>query len=442
MSFSAEEEVKFKILAINPSETKSLKTTISQPLPAEVNPDQDIIDKAGLDVKFNPEKKVYFLTKEIDLKPKETQTFEVKIKNVWQILPDDIEAAKKDLESQYKALQGTKFYDTGKLLFEKAMESLDRIGEEQSKALSIKQKVELYRAHVQQLSDIKSKALSLEAMRGLEAEKKTGIREAKFLITAENPSSEPKKMTVRSLLPGDVKPDDVLDKQDFGLLFDQSARAYVLEKVDQFDAKESKKYVITIRDIWVIPDEELAFLKRQTEKLMPLFSGTPFTKYAQEQGDAIQKMLGEVGQLQAEVASSMALEDRMRAHVLNAQKVEAVKKRLADLQQLLPEVPLKKDDAQILEKIKHLVKKLADVKDVVLVSMGFKPDAPATWWIILGIIAFLGVITTIFYFVWIGKLQQLEGKWKKKVMKAGKGDSGRATPSAEAPSTEPGAPKA
>ena len=43
----AEETVKIKILAVNPSSTKSLKTTVAQYLPQEVTPD-DVLDKDGL----------------------------------------------------------------------------------------------------------------------------------------------------------------------------------------------------------------------------------------------------------------------------------------------------------------------------------------------------------------------------------------------------------
>ena len=80
----------------------------------------------------------------------------------------------------------------------------------------------------------------------------------------------------------------------------------------------------------------------------------------------------------------------------------------------------------MLEKIKLFVKKLASVKDVVLVAMGFRPDKPVTWWIILGIIGFLGILSAVFYVVWLKKLQ--ENKWVKKG-------------SAETPKSEPPAPQ-
>jgi hypothetical protein len=424
----AESAVKVKILAVNPSDTQSIKAVIAQPLPSEIDPTQDVIDKAGLEIRFNPDNKVYMLSGEVELKPRETKSFEVMIRDVWQVSPDQIEETKKNLESQITALKGTKYYDTAKLLYEKAQLGIDRILEEQGRPVGMKQHVELYRAHVQQLLDIKSNALSMGAMRQLEEEKKKGVAEARFLIMAENPSAEAKTMTVRSALPKELTSEDVLDKQDFILLFEQQQKTYVLQKEDQFAPKETKKYIITIRDIWRIPEEEIDFNRKQTEQLVQLFQETPFEKFAEDQASVILDILSGISKLQAELDSSLALEDRMRAFVLNTQQMNVAKAKLRDLQQLVSEVPLKKDDSQILEKIKYFVKKLADTKDVVLMAMGIKPDSPIVWWIIFGIIAFLGLISTVFYVIWLKKLQ--ENKWAAKGK--GKTPQGESLPPSQA----------
>jgi len=94
---------------------------------------------------------------------------------------------------------------------------------------------------------------------------------------------------------------------------------------------------------------------------------------------------------------------------------------------LISEVPLKKDDSQILENIKYFVKKLAETKNVVLMAMGLKPDSPIVWWIIFGIILFLGLMSAAFYVAWLKKLQ--ENKWGAKGV--GK------TPKVESPTPPP-----
>ena len=440
LSFSAlsyaESDVKFKVLAVNPSESQSIKTVITQALPPEIDPATDIIDKAGLEVHFDNENKIYLLTGEVELKPRETKTFEVRIRDVWKITPDQTEETKKNLEDQINALKNTKYYDTAKLLYEKAQEGIDRILEEQSRPVGMKQHIELYRAHVQQLQDIQANALSLGAMRKLEEEKKTGVAEARFLITAENPSAEPKTMTVRSELPKEITAEDILEKQDFNLLYDQAQKAYILEKQDQFAAQETKKYIITIRDIWRVPDQEIKFTQEQTEKLLELFKDSPFAKYAEEQGKIILEILSGISKVQAELDSSLALEDRMRAFVLNSQQMNVVKAKLRNLQQLIPEVGLKKNEPEILKKLQQFVKKLAETKDVVLVAMGFRPDAPATWWLIIGILAFMGIIITVFYFVWLKQLQKNKFAPKKEVLEAKNSNAPGPVPGAAPPGTE------
>ena len=428
-------DVKFKILAVNPSEDQPLKTVISQPLPSEVDPTKDVLDKAGLQVRFDPDNKVYVLTGEVELKPRETKTIEVRVRDVWQILPEEIEATKKDLEDQIDGLKGTKYVDTAQLLYEKAQSGIDRILAEQSKPVGMKQHIELYRAHVQQLEEIKSNALSLAAMRKLEDEKKEGIPQARFLITAENPSSEPKLMTVRSVLPKELKDDDVIDKLDFNFLYDQTQKAYTLEKQDQFGAKETKKYIITVKDVWRVPDQDISFTKFQTEKLVDLLKETSFGKYAAAQGTIILDILSGITQSQTELESSLNLEDRMRAFVRNSQQMKVAKAKLNNIQQLVSDAGLKKDDAAIAEKIKDFVKKLADMKDIVLMAMGLRPNTAATWWIIFGIILFLAIVSTILYLTMLKQLQKNKFAPKKEPS-SGKGSVPPVQPPEAAPPEE------
>lgn len=428
VSADAESDVKFKMLAVNPSQDQTIKAKISQNLPSEVDPAKDIIDKAGLEVRFDSETKSYSLVGETELKPRETKTFEVRIRDVWRITPEQVEIAKKSLDDQITALKGTKYYDTAQLLYQKAQEGIDRILDEQGKPVGIKQHIELFRAHAQQLQNIQANALSLGAMRQLENEKTGSVDKVQFVINAENPSSEPKAMTIRSALPKEVTADDIIEKQDFAILFDQSQRAYVLQKEDQFLARETKKYIITLRNIWRVPDPDIKFAREQTEKLLALFKGSAFEKYAEEHGKVILDILTEITNSQAELDSSLLLEDRMRAFVLNTQRMNVANAKLNNLQQLIQEVSLKKDDSQVLEKIKYFVKKLAETKNVVLMAMGLQPNTPMVWWIIFGIIFFLGILSTIFYVVWLKKLQ--ENKWG--IKKAGRGSMGEPPVAAQA----------
>lgn len=415
--FSADEEVKLKILAVNPSDTHKLKTTVQQVLPPEVKP-EDLIDSAGMEAKYDGERKVFYLQKEVELNPRQTSTFEVRVKNVWHVPDEDIQKVREEIEQSVNSLKGTKYAQTGQMLYEKVVEKINRIEEEQAKAVGIKQKIEFYRAHVKQLADIQGDVFSLGAMRRMDEETKEGVREVKFFITAENPSDQPLKMMVRSYLPKEIKSDDITDRLDFNLVFSQNKNRFALEKEDNFTAKEIKKYQITLRDIWYIPQGDLDFLRKQAEKLVVLFKETPYEKYADQQCAFIFDSLDKIKQLQDEVASSTVLEDRMRASVLNNQRLELIRKKMRELQDLLPEVALKKDNLKPIEQIKHLIKKIVDTRDLILVAFGIQPNKPITWWLIFGIMGFMALLTGVFYMTWLKKLQ--ENKWVSKAGKQGK----------------------
>lgn len=416
----AEENVKIKILAVNPSSTQVLKTTIEQYLPPEVGI-EDVSSQEGVEVKYDSKKRAYLISKAVELQPSETQTIEVQVRNVWVVAPEEIEAVKLQLKQNMEALSRTKYADTGKLLFEKASEVLAQIEENQLKAIPIKQRIELYRLNIRQIEDLKQNALSLEAMRRLEEEKKSGIREVKFFVAAQNPANEEKKLVVRSELPRDIEPSDVLDKGSFSLVFDNQKMLYILEQEDTLGPREEKKYQITLRDIWYIPKSELEYLKSEIKKLLPLFEKSSYAEFANKQGIAANQAIDAILALQAEVSSSSFLEDRIRAHVLNSQREKFAKRKIKELQDLLSEVTLKADENEIINEIKHLVQKISEAQKLVVMAMGLHSKKSIILILFLGIVLFLAILTAIFYGTWLKKLQ--ENKWVASPKKEVKADA-------------------
>ncbi len=403
-----EETIKIKILAINPSSTQNLKTVVAQYLPPEVTP-EDVLDKEGLAIKYDNEKKSYLIQKEVDLKPQEARIIEVRIRNVWVITPEEIDEVRSQLKQSADALGKTKFAATGKLLYEKANDSIAQIEENQSKSLGIMQRVDLYRIHIKQIEDLKQNALSLKAMRKLEDEKKSGIREVNFVVTAENPSSEERKLTVRKDLPRDIQAPDILEKGEFALIFDDKKGHFLIEREDTLGPNETKKYEISIRDIWYIPQREIDFLKSELEKLVPLFIKSPFEEFALKQKEFVIKSLTAIEALQAEVSSSVVIDDRIRAHVLNEQREKSAKRKIKELQDLLSEVSLRPTNEKQQGQFEQAMRKIIDFKNKVLVALGKQPKQTIFWWFFLGIVLFLAVVTIIFYSTWLKKLQ--DNKW-------------------------------
>ncbi len=422
-SGQCEDSVKIKILAINPSATHNLKTTISQYLPPEVGPD-DVLDKEGIAITYDAEKRSYLIQKEVDLKPSEAQTIEIRIRNVWVITPEQIDEVKSQLKQSVGALAKTKFAATGKLLFEKASEAIAQIEENQSKSLGIMQKIDLYRLNIKQLEDLKQNALSLEAMRKLEHEKKSEVREVKFIVSAENPSAQERRLTVRRELPRDIEATDVLDKGEFSFVLDN--RKLLVEREDTLGPHEVKRYEISIRDVWYIPQSELDFLKSEVEKLAPLFDKSPYEDFVSKQKEFVFRTIHSITALQEEVSSSDNFDDRIRAYVLNEQREKSAKRKIKELQDLLSEVTLKSRESEDQDKPRKWIKKLLDIKYKIFVSLGNQSKKTIFWWFFLGVILFLAGITIILYGTWLKKLQ--ENKWAQ---------PGKIVPKAESKDTPP-----
>ncbi len=405
----AEDEVKINILVANPSSADKLNAPVTHYLPPELKP-EDIVDKAGMDIHYDQDKQTYYLTTKIALEPKETKTITVRVKNVWNLSEELITKTREETNQYTQALENTDYSESAKLLSDKISDKLNTMEEEKGRVAGVRQRIELYRAHVKELDAIRKEVSSLESMKKLKSGGSEGVRTAKFIITAENPSAETKKMTIRAELPKDITAEDVLDKSDFLLVYDAVQKRYVVEKQDTFQAQEKKKYEITLRDIWYIPQEKLDLITKQTETLLGHFKGSSYENFSKQHGDFIANTLADITLLQTEIAGTAAIEDRIRAYTLNSSRLELANQKLKDLQDLLLEIPMKRTETTI-EKIRQAVKNLAHLIDII--KVGFKPDLSTTWWIILGVIAFLFVMAASFYIIWVTKLKDVKKVVKK-----------------------------
>ena len=403
----AAEELKLKILAVNPSATNKISTDVKNALPPEITA-VDVLDAGGLEVKYDTETKSYYVSGKVDLAPRESKTIVVTIRDVWKIPAEKIESARAEINRRHASLKGTKFEATGELLFSRAAESIDQIEASQNQAAGIRKRIELYRANSKRLEDLQQDILSIGALQKMDLVKDGETRTAKFQIDAENPSAEVRTMTIRADLPREIKSEDVLDARGFSILFDDTKSRYALEKQDEFKASEKKSYQITLRDIWFIQPKELEYLSKQTDSLEKHFAKSKYAEFAQGTALSIRTYLAEIETLQEEVADSPSIQDRIRAFTLNSQKLNLVKAKLKELQDLLLELPLEVNEEN--SPIKKMVQGIKEIQKVPVVAkiltMGIDPNVATTWWVILGIVAFLMILATIFYVTWLGKLKK------------------------------------
>lgn len=164
---SAQEENKqlmeMSVVVVNPSKIKAQSVPIKMDLPQEVTP-KDIVDSAGLDVEFDTDRSIYYLYKEaVSLKPGETRTYNVEIRDVWLVPQEEIDSLRKQTEFVVKRFEGNEFYDAAKSLGDTILQSLDTVVRTQSDAaVSRRRHIGIHRDNVKIVSQVKENIAMLE----------------------------------------------------------------------------------------------------------------------------------------------------------------------------------------------------------------------------------------------------------------------------------------
>ncbi len=166
--------VRFRIVALNPSKTKSQKMDIKYYLPQEVMP-KDITDMAGLDLEYDSEKSIHYVYKpELELAPGEMRVFEVEVEDIWVVPQNKISDLKSRVEQIVLKLEQTPYYSKAKEIADTIYPKLDGILSSQSDdSLSRERHIGVYRQNQDVLGQVKEDIARME----------------KILVTAGGPPS-------------------------------------------------------------------------------------------------------------------------------------------------------------------------------------------------------------------------------------------------------------
>lgn len=157
------EPIEMSVVVVNPSDTKTQTVPIKMYLPQEVTPDA-IVDTAGLDVEFDSEKSMYYVYKEaVELKPAETKTFDVEIRDVWIIPQEQLDSLGAQARSIIRRLEGSEFYDSAQRLGKTIDKTLETVAVTQNdEAVSRKSHIGIYRNNLRIIDQIKEDIERLE----------------------------------------------------------------------------------------------------------------------------------------------------------------------------------------------------------------------------------------------------------------------------------------
>ncbi|MCX7661403.1 MAG: hypothetical protein N2Z79_01805, partial [Candidatus Omnitrophica bacterium] len=154
----------FRIVAANPSKTKTQKVKIKSYLPVEVKP-KDVLDTGGLELEYDPEKNIYYVYKEdVELAPAEIRVFEVEVEDIWIIPAKEINNLKERVDTILEKLKDAPEYlEKAKEIADTVYPRLDEILRSQSdESVSRQQHIGIYRQNLIVLEKIKEDIAKME----------------------------------------------------------------------------------------------------------------------------------------------------------------------------------------------------------------------------------------------------------------------------------------
>jgi hypothetical protein len=195
------------------------------------------------------------------------------------------------------------------------------------------------------------------------------IAEASIIlkVMAINPSkAEKQKVPLRAYLPKEIKPEDIIDKGDLEVAYDNQQGSYYVYGEYELAPGETVEQNIEMKDIWAVSATDMESLRQETDKTMRLLENTDFRERANFLKQSIESKLKQIEE---------------------AQKTPAVN----------PErhISLYRDNIRLVEAIQ------ADLLVARSLLAQAKPIPPVVVWrMIMIIVAFLGVIGLSSYFIW------------------------------------------
>jgi len=194
-------------------------------------------------------------------------------------------------------------------------------------------------------------------------------------VVVVNPSKEQQQgVTVKTPLPKEIKPEDVVDSADLQIVYDAQENCYVAYGRFNLEPGETLERSIEIRDIWVISNSEIEAVKNDLDKLSDLLENTRFSDRRIFLRNSIESKLNQIVESQKELPSNP--EQLISRHRENLAILESAKADLVLLRNLL--------------------------------TQSRTLPSKVIWRTIVLIIIFLGVLSGTFCFIWQKRLKSLD----------------------------------
>ncbi len=399
--------VYINLVAVNASSAEKKQAPIKYYLPSELHP-EDVVETGGLKIDYDLERSAYFLYGSVELAPKETRTIRIEVKDVWHVTPEEVDILGKQIDENLAALEGTDYFESGKILRDAIVNRLEFILVQQATfSENLERRIEEYRAFVEELKEIRKNALSAAYLKSTPRdieEQKT----VKFIIEVKNPSTtDKKKVKQKHFLPVEVRAEHVLDAQRFEIRFDENKQQAFLTKEEEFSPGQTKRYEIVLKDIWSIPQGRVDVLKERAQIALDGVKGSNYEEGAQFIFD---ESIHELGDIENSQQDRSDMKKYVGAYRVNKDRFKTAEENVTKLEMMLASVQAKKLEEFEKGKVKNILQKMQALRGVMAISQaifGKKPSINMTWKVIWGILIFVAFFTALHFFTWWGKAQDI-----------------------------------
>jgi len=205
-----------------------------------------------------------------------------------------------------------------------------------------------------------------------------------------NPSrTQTQDAVLKAYLPKEVSPEDVVGLGDLKIDYDIEKGLYYVFKKIELAPGESASRSVEIKDIWVISKAELEALTGEAKNIIEKLRKTVYFDAA----IVLQKDIEEKAD-QVLVKQEQAMEALPQTHIAvyrdNVETFDLMKDKLTKLDEMLLKAKISGPAGEA-EKI----------------------SVKATWWLILGVIISLGLLSLAFYLIWQRQATIVEKKEKE-----------------------------
>lgn len=127
-------------------------------------------------------------------------------------------------------------------------------------------------------------------------------------VIAVNPSKEQtQKVPVKTFLPQEAKPEDIINMGDLEVAYDTQQQCYFVYGEYELKPGEMLEREIELRDIWIIKNTEIESINKDVAKLTDLLNGTEFSKRFIFLKDGIESKIKQITESQKNIPSNPEL---------------------------------------------------------------------------------------------------------------------------------------